>query len=67
MNELTPEQIARQDAVDNAIFEMIKKVHPVGVEILWDVELIGPIRDRVESLFVDDLQLVDRKSFYPYV
>ena len=64
--ELTKQQIERQDFVDNAIFELINELIPSDKEMEWDIEVIGEIRDVIQS------QLVKRgfcteQEFYPYI
>ncbi|MDO9289891.1 MAG: hypothetical protein Q7T83_13990, partial [Thermodesulfovibrionales bacterium] len=45
MEELTEEQIKRQDSVDNAIYQLIQELNPTADEIRWDIEMIGEVRD----------------------
>ncbi len=64
--ELTTQQIERQDFVDNAIFRLINELIPSDKEMEWNIEVIGEIRDTIQS------QLVTRgfcteQEFYPYV
>ena len=42
---MTPEQLRRQDLVDNAVFCLIQKTNPTSKPIPWDIEMIGNIRD----------------------
>ena len=64
--KLTDKQIARQDAVDNAVFSLINELIPSDKEMSWDIEAIGAVRDAMQS------QLVKRgfcteQEFYPYL
>ncbi len=64
--KLTTQQIERQDFVDNAIFRLINELIPSDKEMEWNIEVIGEIRDTIQS------QLVTRgfcteQEFYPYV
>jgi len=43
--EMTDEQLRRQDLVDNAVFCLIQKTNPTNKSIPWDIEMIGNIRD----------------------
>jgi hypothetical protein len=56
----------RQDCVDNLIFELINAVVPEDVEVDWDIEDIGEIRDVLEGIIVDKLNLMTSYDFYPY-
>ncbi len=47
--EMSGEQIKRQDFVDNALFELICQTNPTKRQILWDIEMIGNIRDSLVS------------------
>jgi len=64
---LTDEQIARQDDVDNKIFELIcdlvprKEFHPS-----WDIEMIGGVRDAIQDWVVKK-QWCTEYEFYPWV
>ena len=64
--ELSDSQIARQDVVDNLIFELIKMIHPSTTQIRWNIELIGDIRNCLREWIVDRYELCDDQSFYPY-
>jgi len=44
-NEMTDEQLRRQDLVDNAVFCLIQKTNLTNKRIDWDIEMIGNIRD----------------------
>ena len=51
-DEMTDEQLERQDFVDNAIFSLIQDINPKAEAISWDIEMIGNIRD----VILDELQ-----------
>lgn len=63
---LTRQQIARQDFVDNRIFELIQKLLPEAKKIDWDIEIIGAVRDAISTQVVDK-KLMSYKDFYPYL
>jgi len=44
-DEMTDEQLERQDFVDNSIFSLVKELNPTMRSISWDIEMIGNIRD----------------------
>jgi hypothetical protein len=67
MVELTDSQLARQDFVDNSIFELIQSLSPPHKEIVWDIEMIGEVRDRIAQWVVERLNVMDEMSFYPYI
>ena len=46
-DEMTDEQLERQDFVDNAIFSLIQDINPTAEAISWDIEMIGNIRDAI--------------------
>lgn len=46
-DEMTDEQLRRQDLVDNAVFYLIQKTNPTNKPIPWDIEMIGNIRDEL--------------------
>ncbi len=65
--ELSKEQIKRQDLVDNAIFQLIQEVNPSNTDISWNIELIGTIRDAMQTIFVENLALCNKETFYPFL
>ncbi len=65
-NELSDDQINRQDFVDNLIFALIQRSNPATVEIEWNIEMIGDVRDCLREWIVDRYKLCDDQSFYPY-
>lgn len=60
---LEQEIIERQDFVNSKIFELLCDVS--GVDLDWDIELIGKIRDVLAEVIVDDLKIMDDQTFYP--
>jgi len=66
-DELSDSQIARQDAVDNLIYELIQSIHPSTTQISWNIEIIGDIRNCLREWIVDRYELCDDQSFYPYL
>lgn len=64
--ELTSQQIERQDFVDNAIFELINELNPSEKELEWDIEIIGEIRDAIQSQLVEK-GFCTEQDFYPYI
>ncbi len=67
-SELTEAQIAQQDAVDNACFNLITElaISP-GRTIEWDIALITKVREAVEEVICDDLKLMSHMDFYPWI
>ena len=62
--ELTDVQIERQDVVDNAIFNLICEVNPSDAELEWNIELIGNVRDAIQSELVKR-KICTAQEFYP--
>lgn len=62
--ELTDEDLERQDAVDNAVFDLLNELSPKPLE--WDMSLIGPVRDRVQTVFQEH-DICAPHDFYPYL
>ena len=48
MDTLTKTQLARQDFVDNAIYDLLQEINPSKEKIDWDIEVIGEIRDIIQ-------------------
>ncbi|MBM3325180.1 MAG: hypothetical protein FJY66_05885 [Calditrichaeota bacterium] len=67
MDKLTECQIARQDYVDNCIYDLLRNVAPKSAKMEWNIEVIGEIRDSMKSWIVDRLHLCNEEDFYPYV
>ena len=64
--ELTPKQIARQDFVDNAIYDIINELIPSDKEMEWNIEAIGIIRDVIQSQLVER-NFCTEQEFYPFI
>lgn len=67
MAELTREQLQRQDFVDNRIFELLQSVHPSSRQLNWNIEMIGDVRDVLETWIVQHLGYCTSQAFYPYL
>lgn len=78
--ELTGEQIGRQDEVDNAIYNLVTELVPeeyrakLPVEgIAWNIEWISALRERIEGVIFDALKLPPSErdafelAYYPYI
>ena len=66
MKTLSNRQLARQDFVDNEIFELIKKLVPENKHLKWDIEVIGAIRDAIQKQSIGK-KIMSEKRFYPYI
>ena len=62
--QLTEREIERQDCVDNAIFNLIRNLNPAPVEIEWDMEIIGEVRDQIQEYLMQKCG-IPRSEFYP--
>ena len=47
VNELSSKEIEQQDAVDNAIYELLCEL--IGVELPWDISIIHEIFDVIRE------------------
>jgi hypothetical protein len=65
MQNLTEDQIRRQDFVDNEISCLVKRLIPSKSEIEWDIEMIADIRDTIQHWLVDRYKIVGELEFYP--
>jgi len=65
MQNLSEEQIKRQDFVDNEIHDLVKRLIPTTREIDWDIEMIADIRDTIQHWLVDKHKIVDELEYYP--
>jgi hypothetical protein len=65
MQNLSEDQIRRQDFVDNQIYDLLKRLIPSKGEIGWDIEMIGDIRDTIQYWLVDQYKIVHELEFYP--
>ena len=77
-DELTLNQIKRQDFVDNEIFDLIKRLNPTDEDIFeWDIDYISRIRDIIFSyhLYYRSINILEQPKqldelemkFYPYI
>ncbi|GHT53720.1 hypothetical protein AGMMS49982_17250 [Bacteroidia bacterium] len=64
--ELSDKQIERQDFVDNAIFELLQSLNPMEEQFDWDIEMIGDIRDTIQSWIIDKTHCSEQ-DFYPFI
>lgn len=64
--ELTKQQIKRQDYVDNAIYALINDLIPSDLEMEWNIETIGEVRDAIQSQLVQK-GFCTEQEFYPYI
>ena len=67
MKTLTKQELERQDFVDNEIFQLIQKLLPKNKQLEWDIEVIGAVRDTIHTEFIKKTEVMDEKSFYPYI
>ncbi len=65
MQNLSDEELKRQDFVDNQIYDLVKRLTPSKREIEWDIEMIGDIGDTIQHWLVDRYKIVDELGFYP--
>ena len=66
MTELTKQQIARQDFVDNQVFELINTLLPKSKQVNWDIEFIGVVRESIRKEIQKKVKSIDEKKFYPF-
>lgn len=64
--ELTKRQIARQDFVDEQVFNLINDLLPTSKQIEWDIEVIGNVREAVRQEIIGK-HIMSEKRFYPFV
>jgi len=65
MQNLSEDQIMRQDFVDNEIYDLVKRLIPSTGKIEWNIEMIGDIRDTIQHWLVDKHKIVEELDFYP--
>jgi hypothetical protein len=65
MENLSDDEIKRQDFVDNEIYDLLRRLIPSPRKIDWDIEMIGDIRDTIQHWLVDKYKIVDELEFYP--
>ena len=61
----TPRNIARQDFVDNKVFELINELLPRHKKINWDIEVIAQVRDEIYSSVSAKVGGLSERKFYP--
>lgn len=66
MKELSCKQIARQDFVDNSIYNLINEINPTDIPISWNIDFIGTIRDCIQQYYIDN-NICSQQEFYPYI
>jgi len=66
MQNLSDDQLKRQDFGDNGIYDLVKRLIPSTKEIEWNIEMIGDIRDTIQHWLVDKYTIVDELEFYPW-
>ena len=65
MENLSDEQLKRQDFVDNQIYDLVKRLIPSTRKIEWNIEMIGDIKDTMQHWLTDQCKIVDELEFYP--
>jgi hypothetical protein len=65
MQNVSEEQLKRQDFVDNQIYDLVNLLIPSTREIEWDIEMIADIRDTIQYWLVDRYKIVNELEFYP--
>jgi DNA polymerase sigma len=65
MQNLSDEELKRQDFVDNQIYDLVRRLTPSKREIDWDIEMIDDIRDTIQHWLVDKYKVVEEVEFYP--
>lgn len=63
MQNLSEDQIKRQDFVDNQIYDLVKQLIPSTREIEWNIEMIADIRDTIQHWLVDQYLILYPKVF----
>lgn len=65
MQNLSDDQLKRQDFVDNEIYDLMKRLIPSKSQIEWDIEMIADTRDTIQHWLVDRYKIVNELEFYP--
>ncbi|MFA5376705.1 MAG: hypothetical protein WC455_13235 [Dehalococcoidia bacterium] len=66
--ELTDAQLGQQDFVDDEIQSLICRLaNKEEGELEWDIELISIVREAVQEVVCDRLNLMTEMEFYPYI
>ena len=60
----TPKNIARQDFVDNKVFELVNELLPQRKQINWDIKVIGDVRDAIFSAVSEKVCGLNERKFY---
>jgi hypothetical protein len=66
MDELTKEQIMRQEFVDNSILELLNNLVQ-NSNIEYEPRMIFEIREVIKEWVVEKLDICNEMSFYPYI
>jgi hypothetical protein len=65
IQNLSDEQLRRQDFVDNGIFDLVKRLIPSTRDIEWNIEMIADIRDTIQCWLVGRYKIVEELESYP--
>lgn len=63
--ELTDEEMARIDHIQNETYNYLRRMMPEGKEIGWDLNLIHEVIEDVWDR-IKDLGICTEMEFYPY-
>jgi hypothetical protein len=66
LSMLIQAQLERQDFVDNAIFSLLEELKTSNAALVWDIEMIGEIRNIIQH-WLKDKNLTQPQAFYPSV
>lgn len=64
--ELTDKQIAQHDYIDNKVYALLNELNPSGVELPWDIDAIGRVRNAIMQVLVQK-GLCSEQEFYPFI
>jgi hypothetical protein len=67
MKTLANQEIARQDFVDNKIFELMQELLPENESLDWDIETIAAVREAIRMQIVESKKILTEQEFYPYI
>ncbi|MCL4296217.1 MAG: hypothetical protein KJ077_10835 [Anaerolineae bacterium] len=65
--QLTGEEIKRQDFVDNIIHTLFEALVPEGALVEHNIEAIAQVRESVQAHLVTRLGLMSAQEFYPFI
>ncbi len=65
IRKLTEKQIARQDFVDNKVYELINALLPKSKQLDWDIEIIAGVRDTIYDEVSRKVEGMNERRFYP--